>query len=219
MAEIRVGNHTVTLEDAGDMVVAALHRDGEFEPAVLAAWGQVCSAGGRVVDVGAYTGLYAIAAAKHGCAVVAFEPNPNVQRRLIYNVQQNRVNLKVIGQALSDREDCVALHMKRSPAMTSAASIADSTGRDYQTQVMTTRFDTAFPDRVIRAMKIDVEGHELAVLKGAVETLRQNPVTILIELLSEGAINDADAFLSEIGYRGERLDDRNFMFTKNLAGG
>ncbi len=213
-----VGDVFVDLIDADDMVVAAFQRDGEFEPEPLKAWGDVIRRQGNVIDVGSYTGLYAIAAAAHGCRVMAFEPNPYVQARLRHNVALNKVSVAVSGYALSDVDDCLDLHMNRAVKMTSAATLEAPGSRMFSTKVRSYRLDTVMIKLVrkiatsIDAIKIDVEGHEEAVLRGAAETLRNFEPIILIELLSDDAVRRVDAILTPMGYRGGRLDSRNFLY-------
>jgi FkbM family methyltransferase len=214
VAVIGCGKYDVELIDDGDMVVAALNRDGEFEPAVLEAWADACRSGGKVCDIGAYTGLYAIAAARHGCQVAAFEPNPYVYRRLLANIKANRCRVKTFGHALSDRGALVQFYMKKSVRLTSAGTLEARGTRDHETSVMCYPLDDVIPDREIRAMKIDVEGHEEAVLRGAAETIRANDPIILIELLSDDASRRVDALLKDMGFRGDRLDSRNFIYRK-----
>ena len=54
-------------------------------------------------------------------------------------------------------------------------------------------------------IKIDVEGHELHVLKGAKHLLRLQKPVLLIEMeqrhLTSGSVYDAFSFLQQIGYR------------------
>src|SRR5690242_20943827 len=54
-------------------------------------------------------------------------------------------------------------------------------------------------------IKIDVEGHQQAVLEGAVETIKRCQPRMLVELeerLSPGGLGRARAFFEPLGYRG-----------------
>ena len=71
-ALIPVGPVTVRLISEGDRIVGSLKDRGPFEPKSLAKWAELCAGGGTVLDIGAYTGLYAIAARLMGCRAIAW---------------------------------------------------------------------------------------------------------------------------------------------------
>jgi uncharacterized protein YjiS (DUF1127 family) len=57
----------------------------------------------------------------------------------------------------------------------------------------------------IGLVKIDVEGHELAVVRGAVDTLKRNRPTIVVEAEERhhaNAVSDITELLAKLGYRG-----------------
>jgi len=58
----------------------------------------------------------------------------------------------------------------------------------------------------LRLLKIDVEGHELAVLRGAEQMLEQQRPALLMECedrhLRQGGVHEVFDFLTERGYRG-----------------
>jgi hypothetical protein len=73
--------------------------------------------------------------------------------------------------------------------------------------------------RNVGFIKIDVEGHELAALKGSYETLRRDHPTLLIEAAErhrQGAVSSVRSFLESLGYngwflfKGERVDVEQF---------
>jgi FkbM family methyltransferase len=57
----------------------------------------------------------------------------------------------------------------------------------------------------VSLIKVDVEGHELAVLQGAERTLRRSMPNLLVEIEERhraGGIRDVSAFLARLGYEG-----------------
>ena len=62
-------------------------------------------------------------------------------------------------------------------------------------------------------LKVDVEGAELLVLRGAHELLLRKPVVILCEIHPlqmqncRSSVRQLELFLAEVGYRLERLDE------------
>jgi hypothetical protein len=64
----------------------------------------------------------------------------------------------------------------------------------------------------ISFIKIDVEGHELEVLRGGTATLAKHRPNLLIEIEqrhSAGPIEETLKYVASLGYRGEFLDKAN----------
>ena len=64
----------------------------------------------------------------------------------------------------------------------------------------------------VKAIKVDVEGGELEVLKGATQILVKYRPAIIVELLSKAAEAKVGDWLRGRGYVGQALDDRNWLF-------
>lgn len=219
---IPVGSVSVELEEHGDRICASIRNGKPFEPETLAVWGRLCLAakGQTVVDAGAYSGLFSIAAALLGCWPRAFEPLPGNQTRIVHNAHLNggqelRNRIKLHRMALSDRAGTVGLNYNPAvTGLTSGASIVNAKLGNMPSAVMLveTRTLDSFVLDDVAVIKIDVERAEPEVLRGARETLARCRPTILLEVLGEA---EEKAVLSAVeGYQvAGRLDGRNWMLT------
>jgi FkbM family methyltransferase len=191
--------------------VAARPQAGQlFEPESLAAWARIVSPGQMALDVGAYTGLYAIAARKLGALVMAFEPLTAQYERMIANVFLNEVRLVTRQVAISNENGNAFMNFNGSVPLTSGASL-DHRQISHNTRelVRTVRLSSIeFPCRVA-AIKIDVEGAELKVLQGAAELIDRDRPSLIIEALNDEAVSNVARILP--GYRLEALLDRRNM--------
>lgn len=148
--------------------------------------------GGCVVDVGANVGFWAVQCAQAvgpGGHVYAFEPNPWAIKRLLQNVRLNQRlgplgEVEVIGAAVGDREGWAELMASDLAAQASQASLyppdeLKETKGIQKVAVPVTRLDGVVK-RPVHLLKIDVEGHEMAVLRGAENLFRTTPPDYLV---------------------------------------
>jgi FkbM family methyltransferase len=175
---------------------------GDWEPATVAF---ISSRYPRVVlDVGANIGLVAIPVALRlpESKIYAFEPHPANALRLIENIELNRVsNVEVVRAAASSFEGTVAM-AESSPMMHSV----ESTG---SLRVECTTLDAFIESGSLRVdlIKVDVEGHELEVLKGAISLLQTQHPAVVCEV-DDGHLKsmrtsaaELRLFLNRLGYR------------------
>ena len=125
-------------------------------------------------DAGAHVGLYTclVADAVEPGSVVAFEPFPPNSDYLERNVRLNGDTVDVQRTALGDRIDTVALRYGDDAGGLQSASVASNRpGQQVDVQMTTidSLVDDHFPSPTI--LKLDVEGAELDVLRGATQTL------------------------------------------------
>lgn len=197
----------VDLADNGDRVVFNYRRDGNFEPESVKAWIAALKPGEVAIDIGAYSGLYAIIAAKVGCLSVAYEPNPTMFARLRDNVVRNCVSVDCSRYAISDKTERRAFYTTHD--MTSAGRFRERKGSD-RIEVDCIRLTEK---RQVCAIKIDVEGAEMAVLRGAEEVIKRcRPVVITEALTDMERELQTDWFLAR-GYSVRQADRRNLVFT------
>lgn len=197
----------VSLWRANDKVVLSEQRNGPYEKASLALWSSWAVPGAVMVDAGAYTGVYTIAAAKRGAAVTAFEPNAQVFDRLAENGELNRVRFDAWPVALWHRFE--ALGLRVAPDLSSAGSLTKRAG--VRRDIVAAPLD-AFNLTGVRAIKMDIERSEANALKGAMKTIRASRPDILTEALDDKAIAGQAEALKPLGYTPERLDWRMYRW-------
>ncbi len=144
-----------------------------------------------VLDIGAHHGYYTLLASKRVGVrgrVISFEPSPREQKALRLNLRLNRCrNVVIEGLALSDENgesDFYVLEDRASGC--NSLKVPDVSGKMSRQRVEIARLDQCLArfamDRV-DFIKLDVEGGELAVLRGAADLLgRTSRPVILTEV-------------------------------------
>jgi FkbM family methyltransferase len=133
--------------------------------------------GRNAVDAGANRGVYAYWIAKRAKHLYAFEPLPEPSS---YLRRAKVANITVFDVALSDTDGEGIL---RVPATDGEASLGSHVNADHTTSIRVplARLDD-FHLADIGFLKIDVEGHELQVLQGGDETIRESRPILFIEV-------------------------------------
>jgi FkbM family methyltransferase len=183
----------------------------QWEPQTRAIWQTLVEAGKGVIDVGAYTGVYAIASALMGARVTAIEPHPLNYRRLRDNATINSVRIDTLELAASDGSAPVLLRTKQAHGLSDTASLVDP--GPHALQVQTVRIDELALSAPTRLIKIDVERYETNVLAGARCTIMEHRPLVMVECLNVQAAGAVDAVMESMGYVvGETFDDRNRLY-------
>ena len=141
--------------------------------------------GDQFIDVGANAGLYTLIARSiiglEG-GVQAFEPNPEAVAILQENLYLNQIkNVSVHGIGLSESSNKVSFN----PTEDSCTSHVGIKGRtlDSDFRIQVERLDEYLPEQQYAMAKLDVEGYEPFVIRGASKWLRSgNPPVIQIEV-------------------------------------
>ena len=160
---------------------------------------------GVAVDVGANIGNHALFFADHFAEVLAFEPHPRTHALLEFNAAQ-RGNVRCFALALSDRDGAAILATPAGNAGMASLEKDAAPGRGVDTvEVALRRLDglCELDGRRVALLKIDVEGHEAAVIRGARAVLgRDRPVVVFEQLAAgiDGGSSPALDALRECGY-------------------
>lgn len=209
---IDVADLAISLVEADDRICAHVLDGTGFEPQSLVTWARMVRAGKVALDVGAYTGLYSIIAAKRGATAIAFEPMPAQQWRIGVNAQANKAQVNLMGCAVSDRNGTATLYHNSRVPLTSGASLEKGVKfhRD-SLEVSCIAIDTlALP--TVAAIKIDVERHEPSVLRGAALTIARDRPVLLVETLDDAMRGQVLSLLPDYEV-ADVLDGRNTLFT------
>jgi FkbM family methyltransferase len=161
---------------------------GAFEAAESRYLSSRARAGTTAIDVGANIGLFTVPLARavgSGGRVLAIEPDPENVARLEANLRLNRLaNVLVERVAASDWDGEAELHVANDPAFHSTVAVHEGREVGRSLRVPVTRLDTMWMRLgrpAVSAIKIDVEGAELAVLRGAETLLRETRPALLLE--------------------------------------
>jgi FkbM family methyltransferase len=141
-----------------------------------------------VLDIGAHNGFYALLASRRigpAGSVIAFEPSPRERRRLRWNVRLNRLkNIRVEPLALGNAPGHADLFVVRGSQTGFNSLRPPSIDQPIaQIPVRQTTLDDYLRARPIGAvdfMKIDVEGGEREVIRGATGFLSRRPRPVIM---------------------------------------
>lgn len=129
------------------------------------------------VDVGAHCGSYTITCGKKASKIHSFECNPQVFCYLAANVALHGLESKTFLHqcALGDENDKMSRYIIRSQDG-GGNGLKRLNDADDERSVLTVEMKTldSFNLTNVGFIKIDVEGYELEVIKGAVNTLKEN---------------------------------------------
>jgi FkbM family methyltransferase len=148
------------------------------------------------VDIGANVGSYTVLAAKLGARVVAVEPIPATFDHLVANVRLNGLESLVTAHrvGLSDRNGTLRFTTDHGTINHVLAATENLAGTDIEVVTLDSILAGVSPALI----KIDVEGHELAVLNGAGRTLGSpSLLAVIMETNGSGlryGISDAQLY-------------------------
>jgi FkbM family methyltransferase len=197
--------------------VLGMDVDGPWEKNDVAFVVDQLRSGGTFYDIGANIGWYSLnVALKTRANVICFEPQP---ARLYQNLRLNRVEPTVVEVALGSEEGSVSMTSEHK-----AANFVSSTGtvRVPLTTIDHLVFESNLSPPTL--IKMDVEGYEYFVLRGAQRTLKTYHPIVLCEVngLAESRFGVPDRTLLDLlrdcGYERRGSNCANWVFTSSGGG-
>jgi FkbM family methyltransferase len=211
--------------DAADAAVTPGLRSGEYEPHLTAVFERYCQPGMTVVDVGANLGYYTLLASKRvgpSGRVISLEPNSENCRLLLSSLRLNGItNVELIPVAA----DAATGWAYYSTHVGSNGGLIDDGDllRHPGVVVPTFRLDEIV-DGPVGFLKMDVEGAEGRVVKGAAKLIARDRPIITTELKDEmlrrvsgTTVADYLGHFEELGYELFVLDKASGAETPYLS--
>lgn len=146
--------------------------------------------------------------------VYSFEPHGKNFSILEQNLAANNAGCHAINKALGDRTGFKKLmHIHGG---NSGMFRIDESGNET---VEVTTIDKSIPKgKAVGLIKIDVEGYNLPVLRGAKRVIRRDHPEVYIECATNSDLAEADSYLKPLGYRRQAVFNRTptYFYYYNL---
>jgi FkbM family methyltransferase len=178
----------------------------------------LCDKDKTSIDIGAQDGIYTIHMLDASRDCLAFEPRQAHALELKEMVEYLSLPVRVEAVALSDSQGEAKMSVLERDGGRSTIerenALEDPDGSEKCEVTVTTRRLDDYDLDAVGFVKIDVEGHELAVLRGGSATIERCRPILLIEIEERhkpNGIHDVYEFLVNLGYEGYFILDKNLM--------
>lgn len=187
--------------------------------------------GDTFIDIGANIGLFTLIASQiigEKGKILAFEPTPEIYKRLIENIDLNGLqNIETYNLGLSDRKALLSFNVSKDgyDAWNSFA-LNERLNSSETIDIMADTLDSIIKRKniyIVNLIKIDVEGWEKFVLQGAKDLLeKDNSPTLLVEFTETNAfsagyyLGELFDFVQSFGYDWYSFDAKSNTFTKQI---
>jgi protein O-GlcNAc transferase len=199
LVQFEHGGVPVSLEGFdGDHITRVIERTRDFFEAEVLEYIGDLNPTGTIVDIGAFIGNHSVYFGLFTGAdeVLAIEPNPAALELLGKNINSNGLGgkTKIIACALGASAGSVGLREGRS---SNRGHTLVTGGTETKLQTL----DDTVGGRKVSVLKIDVEGYESEVLRGATKLLTDQTPVVLAEARTRKRKRLLDERLAGHGYR------------------
>ena len=196
-----------------DGVALRCFWNNHYEKKTLEIWSKLSAIEGIVLDIGAHTGIYSLAAnnsIKRG-QILSFEPHFLNFARLNLNLRGNGFSTRTMFMNTVGKQNQIQPFsvMNNIDYLTSGGKIGNIKNQ-FTTQIQTIAIDS-FLDKTarnnVKLIKIDVEGNEYQCLQGMIETIKSSKPIIFFECISEKNNREIETVLKSHDYSFFIIDD------------
>jgi FkbM family methyltransferase len=184
------------------------------------------------LDIGVYRGVYSYKLSQNYNLVHSFEPNPLLYPHLKRNLKKIINNIKLYNLALSDKngETRLKLPIRNNSIFSTnieelyqlgAASIHPENKFEKFKEVVVKmkKLDDLKIENKIGFIKIDVEGHELEVIKGSSKIISENMPILLVEIEKRHTnkpVLESINYIKNMGYDCFFVKNKKLISVENL---
>jgi FkbM family methyltransferase len=198
--------------DTNETIGNSIYSTRIYDLALSETLWRLIEPGNFVLDVGANIGfITSLCSYKTGPAgkVWSFEPNPIILSRLNKNIRNNQYpNTTLYPFALSDSNKEGYLELPETFTYNQGvAYVKNGTHSTNAIKIELRKLDDMIDSgTIINVLKIDVEGHELTVLRGAGQIIENKQITNIVYEDHEPYPSEIAAFLAGKGYTIYRME-------------
>lgn len=208
--------HINPAEDEG--IDRIIYERGMYEMGTMNFIQENLSAGSTFLDAGANIGVMSLVAAKavgSDGRVISFEPHPNTRSILEKNISLNgfsQIEIQAVGLGSGKSSGTLFSEEKNR----GGSSLMDyDENEEHGAEIQIVSLDSLVDELNLNQLdliKIDIEGWEFEMLKGAKKTLTRLRPTLIVEIdlhrkLEGGTVREMVDFLVEIGYEIYRFPE------------
>jgi protein O-GlcNAc transferase len=193
-----------------DWIYSLIRKTGTFYEIDLLKYIRYAMKGrsGCMLDIGANIGNHSVFFGMFvSDTVICFEPNPIVLPILKANLTENHIRHKLYQLGLSDREGEADIELPSTAVNNIGAARLIENQADISGSIRIATLDSLLPEIKaftsglnIIALKMDVEGMEPAVLRGARKVLDEYKPDLFIEVQNQDQMEKIEAILIPLGY-------------------
>jgi len=224
--EVQVKRRTLHYHlDLHEGIDFSIFVTGKYEPKIQKAFAQITSPGDVVLDIGANIGAHAMVLGelvKDGGQVYAFEPTHWAYRKMLRNLSLNPgLKVKALHAALTDEKGALipatvssSWDLTRSLSEANALDMGYAQSTEGCAQFSIDQWVKTENIQKVNVIKLDVDGFETRVLRGAVETLKKFHPIIICEWAPHHFVDPEEPFqemihiLRNCGYEFFTLDGK-----------
>ena len=179
-----------------DELTCGGHLTGKYEPYMQEAIHEFLRPQMVVYDVGAHAGFHTLFCALKAHQTVSFEPHPSNRASIERQINLNSaLNIRLLPYALSDKNGPGVL---AEPSNSSMAYVSSDGSIPIELRTIDSLVAEGVPPPDL--IKVDVEGHELNVLRGCAKTIERYRPIILCDPNDESTAQSISNMLTAFNY-------------------